>query len=341
MGVFQAPSKEAAVSIEISSRSRKFESLEDIRGSIRDTDAEFIPTGDQLKGRSISIDLGDVQFASMELSGGVRTRGAQLGYFSLGVQIRRTGLVSQWDLELEPGDVVVMPPGIERDGCSIGEAHFAMVTLYSGTLAALGGPDVTKKEMWLVRRPQRYRPEPKVAEEMVRTISRLLRFCRNWQPTSREQVELLKKRLLIPYLLGLASDTLRPAEVCVATGPSIIRRAEDWIEMVEPERLNVLDLSGALGIPLRTLQRTFQAQVGLGPVSYLRRRRLVLARRALLGASPEVASVTQIAMDHGFWDLGRFSVAYHRVFGEKPSTTLRRFRRSTGQAFELDLNSPV
>jgi AraC family ethanolamine operon transcriptional activator len=327
------------VSIDNSSRSRKFESLDDIRESIRDADAEFIPMGDQLKGRSISIDLGDVQFSSTELAGGLRSRGTQLNCFSLGVQISRTKLVSQWDLELEPGDVVVMPPGIERDGCSIGEAHFAMVSLYSGTLAALGGPDVTKKELWLVRRPQRYRPEPKVAEEMVRTISRLLRFCDEWQPSSSSQVELMKKRLLIPYLLAFNSDTQRPAEVSVASGPSIIRRAEDWIEMAEPESLNVLDLSGALGIPLRTLQRTFQTQLGLGPASYLRRRRLALARRALLEASPEAASVTQIATDHGFWDLGRFSVAYHRAFGEKPSRTLRRFQHSTERTSESGWNS--
>jgi AraC family ethanolamine operon transcriptional activator len=333
----KAPSKGDAVSIHNPSRSRKFECLDDIRDSIRDTDAEFLPMGDQLKGRSIALDLGDVQFSSTELVGSLRSRGTQLNCFSLGVQISRTRFVSQWDLELEPGDVVVMPPGIERDGCSIGEAHFAMVSLYSGTLAALGGPDVTKKELWLVRRPQRYRPEPKVAEEVVRAISRLLRFCRNWQPASQSQVELMKRRLFLPYLLGLGSDALRPAELSVASGPSIIRRAEDWIEMAEPERLNVLDLSSALGIPVRTLQRAFQAQVGLGPVSYLRRRRLVLARRALLEASPEAASVTQIAMDHGFWDLGRFSVAYHRIFGEKPSTTLRRFRHSKGRTFERDL----
>jgi AraC family ethanolamine operon transcriptional activator len=327
------------VSIENTSRILQFDSVDDVRGAIKDANAEFVPIGEQLKGRAITLDLGDIQFSSTEIAGGLRTRGTQLDYFSLGVQVRRVGLVSQWDLELEPGDVVVMPPGIERDGSSIGEAHFAMVSLYSGTLAALGGPDVTKKELWLVRRPQRYRPEPKVAKEVVLAILSFSRLCRDWQPTSRSQLELMKKRLLIPFLLGLNSDALRPVDVCVASGPSIIRRAEDWIEMAEPESLNVLDLSGALGIPLRTLQRTFQTQLGLGPASYLRRRRLALARRALLEASPEAASVTQIATDHGFWDLGRFSVAYHRAFGEKPSRTLRRFQHSTERTSESGWNS--
>jgi len=49
-----------------------------------------------------------------------------------------------------------------------------------------------------------------------------------------------------------------------------------------------------------------------------------LARRALRGADPETKTVTEIASDYGFWELGRFSVAYRSLFGESPSAALRR-----------------
>jgi AraC-like DNA-binding protein len=49
-----------------------------------------------------------------------------------------------------------------------------------------------------------------------------------------------------------------------------------------------------------------------------------LARRALLRADPAAATVTGIATDHGFWELGRFSVEYRALFGEMPSASLRR-----------------
>ena len=39
---------------------------------------------------------------------------------------------------------------------------------------------------------------------------------------------------------------------------------------------------------------------------------------------PSEATVTRIVTDHGFWELGRFSVAYRALFGESPLETLRR-----------------
>ena len=48
------------------------------------------------------------------------------------------------------------------------------------------------------------------------------------------------------------------------------------------------------------------------------------ALRALRDATPEATTVTDIATRFGFWQLGRFSVEYHALFGESPSATLRR-----------------
>ena len=50
--------------------------------------------------------------------------------------------------------------------------------------------------------------------------------------------------------------------------------------------------------------------------------RLSEARRALLAADCKRITVTEIATEFGFLELGRFSVEYRKVFGESPSKTL-------------------
>src|SRR5258707_1100689 len=77
------------------------------------------------------------------------------------------------------------------------------------------------------------------------------------------------------------------------------------------------------GVAERTLNAHFRIFVGLSPIRYLRRLRLVAAREALLAAEPGI-SVTEVARRYHFDHLGRFASQYRRAFGEPPSATLRR-----------------
>jgi transcriptional regulator GlxA family with amidase domain len=61
----------------------------------------------------------------------------------------------------------------------------------------------------------------------------------------------------------------------------------------------------------------------MGPIRYLTLRRMHLVGRALRRADPSNSTVARIVTDHGFCELGRFSVVYRTLFGESPSETLR------------------
>lgn len=89
--------------------------------------------------------------------------------------------------------------------------------------------------------------------------------------------------------------------------------------------LTVLDVARGLGVSLRTLQLAFQRDRDESPSACLRDIRLRQVRTKLQhGSSGD--TVTDLALAHGFFHLGRFAQHYRQRFGESPSATLRRRR---------------
>jgi AraC-like DNA-binding protein len=104
----------------------------------------------------------------------------------------------------------------------------------------------------------------------------------------------------------------------------IIVRFEDFLETHPDQPLYLAEICAAIGVAERTLRVVCEEHLGMGPIRFLSLRRMHLVHRALLQADPSTKTVTRVATDHGFWELGRFSVAYRGLFGESPSESLRR-----------------
>jgi AraC-like DNA-binding protein len=103
-----------------------------------------------------------------------------------------------------------------------------------------------------------------------------------------------------------------------------MRRLEELLEANSDRTLYLAELCAATGASDRTLRACCQEHLGMSPMRYLWLRRMHLARRALRAADLAAVTVTEIATSYGFWELGRFSVAYRSLFGESPSAALRR-----------------
>jgi AraC-like DNA-binding protein len=117
---------------------------------------------------------------------------------------------------------------------------------------------------------------------------------------------------------------------------AILARFEAFLAANLDRPLYLNEICAEIGVAERTLRAACEEHLGMGPIRYLNLRRMHLVRRALLRSDPSKATVTQIVTNHGFWELGRFSVAYRILFGESPSYTLRRpVERS-----EVKLNRP-
>jgi transcriptional regulator GlxA family with amidase domain len=104
----------------------------------------------------------------------------------------------------------------------------------------------------------------------------------------------------------------------------IVGRIEELLRNDRGEQLHVDDLCRAAAVSERTLRSAFRKVHGVSPYRYLRGFRMTQARQALLSAGSRHGTVTEVAMQFGFLELGRFSVDYRSAFGECPSATLRR-----------------
>jgi AraC-like DNA-binding protein len=120
---------------------------------------------------------------------------------------------------------------------------------------------------------------------------------------------------------------------------AIIARFEEFLESNPNTPLYLPEICAAVGAAERTLRAACEEHLGMGPIRYLALRRMHLVHRALLLADHRSINVTRVATDHGFWELGRFAVAYRTLFGESPSVTLQRARdyRPVGSDRRLSL----
>jgi AraC-like DNA-binding protein len=104
----------------------------------------------------------------------------------------------------------------------------------------------------------------------------------------------------------------------------VMRRLEEVLTSTPDRPLYMPQLCTTVGASYTTLRDCCQEYLGMSPKRYLWLRRMHLVRRVLQSADAEKTTVTEIATDYGFWELGRFAVAYRSLFGEPPSAALRR-----------------
>ena len=105
----------------------------------------------------------------------------------------------------------------------------------------------------------------------------------------------------------------------------IVRQVEEYLDARPNEPIHISEICSHLHVPRRTLHRAFHEALGTGPIAFLRHRRLCAAHTALR-ASEDIRTISDIAMQFGFQNLGRFAGYYHQLFGEYPSETRQRHR---------------
>lgn len=124
---------------------------------------------------------------------------------------------------------------------------------------------------------------------------------------------------------GLENEVHRVGRGHLRRRYSVMRRVRDYLHGHPNSPVRVDELCLAIGISRRGLEYLFRDFLGIGVNAFIRHRRLHGARRAILLSGPAApGGIKRIALDWGFWHLGRFSAEYKSQFGELPTATLAR-----------------
>jgi AraC-like DNA-binding protein len=225
--------------------------------------------------------------------------------------------------EVLPGDIVVNRSDVahQRSGANF---HYGAMSLPNDDLEAA-------IEI-IIGRELPETPHTRVIRPASALMLRLLKLHKAIGQLAHDTPDILE---LSAVRRALENELIHVMVRCLAEGAAveptagcrrhdtIITRFEEFLEANPDRSLYLTEICAAIGVTERTLRVSCEEHLGMGPIRFLTLRRMHLVRRALLHSHPSRATVTQIATDHGFWELGRFSVAYGMLFGESPSETLR------------------
>lgn len=229
-------------------------------------------------------------------------------------------------VEVLPGDIVMNRSDIVHQR-SDADFHYGTISLPTDDLAAAAEAIVGRKLPETLRK-SKIRPPS-------RLMLRLLNLHRSIGQLAQDTPDILD----MPEVnRALENELLHVMVRCLAEGQSVeptagsirqdnvLTRFMKFLEANPDRPLYLTEICAGIGTAERTLRASCEDHLGMGPIRFLTLRRMHLVRRALQRAHPSKSTVTSIVTDYGFWELGRFAVAYRTLFGESPSETLRSSR---------------
>lgn len=226
-------------------------------------------------------------------------------------------------IEVPPGDVVINRRDVAhwRFPNDIRLAAMSLPTSeLNQAVKAIAGCEISETPL-----NHTLRPDPALMSQLLKLHRAVGRLAID-SPDILELPQVgraLEEQLIVLMVRCLAGGIALDTSAGSRRHDTVMKRFEEFLRANPDRPLYLIEICAGLGVAERTLRNACEEHLGMGPIRFLSLRRMHLVRRALRSADHKATNVTRIVTDHGFWELGRFSVAYRKLFGESPSETLR------------------
>ncbi len=231
-------------------------------------------------------------------------------------------------VSLGSDDFVLIPPGGRFIFSCNGPRSWLAITVPRSSVEALRSSRAHCRLKMEERRTCTIFINPELKRELIEHAGALWKFTRQTRDDSRAAET-------AACLADLVGRIFSRQNVSLPATPDSLRAQETAFRALAALRTEeflgdwyIDDLAAAVGVHPRTLLRSCQKVLRMGPVRYLRYRQLNVIRRQLCWGDPS-SSVTHVMQSVGISDMGRVAGEYKALFGETPSQTVRRTRRET------------
>jgi len=273
----------------------------------------------RLRGRLAHASIGRLRIDLASFNLGLRTSGVSgKDGVVIGMLAGSADRVTRSSYESRPGDVLVTPPGTEHENRYYGGSSVIIASIPSDDIAssfgsegALGDPAAWQRH--------HFKGNAGTVQSVIPLLQSLLAKLGDATLTA-ESAEFWKRAVIEAMSKSIVEGTPSQRDGPLPSALTVVRQVEDYLDAAAPAPVHISQICSHMHLSRRTLHRAFNDALGIGPITFLRHRRLCAVHSALR-APKDIRTISDIALLYGFQNLGRFASYYRELFGEYPSDT--------------------
>jgi AraC family ethanolamine operon transcriptional activator len=230
--------------------------------------------------------------------------------------------VTRSSYESEPGDVLVTPARSEHENRYYGGGSVIIASIRSDDINSsfYSEGDLGDPAAW---RSSHFKGNTYTVQNVVPRLHSLV--ARLGETTlNADAAEYWKRAVIEAMSATIINGTSSERDGPLPSALKVVEQVEEYLDAAGPGPIHISEICRHMHLPRRTLHRAFHEALGVGPIAFLRHRRLC-AVHSTLRMPKDIRTVSDIAMQFGFQNLGRFAGYYHRLFGEYPSETWSKY----------------
>jgi AraC-like DNA-binding protein len=284
----------------------------------------------RLRGRLAHASIGRLRIDLASFNRGLRTSGISgKDGIVIGMLADSTDRVTRSSYESQPGDVLVMPPACEHENRYYGGGSVIIASILSDDIASSFGCEGTLSDPAAWQRSH-FKGNAATVQSVIPRLHSLVAKL-GGAPLNAQAAEFWKRAAIEAMSASIVEGMPSQRDGPLPSALKVVRQVEEYLDAAEPAPIHISQICNYMHLSRRTLHRAFNDALGIGPIAFLRHRRLCAVHTALREPN-DIRTISDIALLYGFQNLGRFASYYHQLFGEYPSETRRRHLLRTVEA---------